>query len=76
MFCLSQGLPLRSFIPRAASGVIGISSALEPAASSSLLLFGALTLGFVAFFFEAESAGVFGSESFSLVAVLGVFAGL
>ena len=69
--------PFFSFISLACCGVRGFSSTLGVIALSSLPLFGALAdLAFVAFFFADGSAtGVLGVDSFSFVAVFGVFAG-
>ena len=71
--------PFFSFISLICAGVGGFSSTLGVTISSSLPLFVAvaLALGFAVFFLVDDSAaGVLGVVNLSLVAVLGVFAGL
>ena len=72
-------LPFFSFISLIWAGVGGFSSTLGVTISSSLPLFvaAALALDFGVFFLVDDSAaGVLGVVNLSLVAVLGVFAGL
>jgi hypothetical protein len=78
-----QDLPSFSFFCCCSWGSRGFSSSLGVSASPSSLpdpfpaFFALAAFGFAfdSFFFPSVVAGVFGVESFNLVAVLGVFAG-